>query len=670
MGLLVKGLRFQDVSDPPDKIYGLLRLCSRLEELPGLLVPDYDRPVRDVYRDAARFLIQSSEEGLGVLRQVRHIKKPDTSATAFPSWVPFWDRSGSYANDQGSLLSYHTDHSAHANTIVEIHLATLGDLDVLEVSGLLIDTIVYTDDSFQPAHLAHSDDGLRSDTASGRRPHVLRRLWEVAVFLGEGEPKDWAKDQTLHNISCYLAYLMQREQQPPALAVIERQDRRQARQDLLYEHSVQHIVKLEQAVSRAHAAQAVAISERDAACARIGELEKQEARRLEETAGEAKRLEQQSREHCGKITAQQIEIAGLKADLTTETEKSGTVATELQGEKTVVRALEQKLGASQQLCAEKETECQKLFINSKSLRAQIEQLEGNRGASGALCQMEDAETERLNALDGNEQVEQRSWVGDAEIPDPWEWSRRSLTDFSSSWKRTGIDRESAPEASNEDSASLCSSVEVVIATQHDPSPVREDSEDSIATHRDPSPTYEDSDVSIAAQRDPSPNGEITEDSIATPRDPSPSTIEQEPVHATPQATSLPSNPPISTLTARVADFVPFGSSNPFSTTSTTFSSGAQGSSAQGTTTKKTRRTQRGGRNRRKPKDAAAAGAGEQDEGADGNGDGEEAPGSISSTPSGRATSMPTANNNAQAPRLPGLQFWNPNGLMASRHAQH
>ncbi|KAK0260470.1 hypothetical protein B0A54_13725 [Friedmanniomyces endolithicus] len=455
-----------------------------------------------------------------------------------------------------------------------------------------------------------------------------------------------------------------------ALAVIERQDRRQARQDLLYEHSVQHIVKLEQAVSRAHAAQAVAISERDAACARIGELEKQEARRLEETAGEAKRLEQQSREHCGKITAQQIEIAGLKADLTTETEKSGTVATELQGEKTVVRALEQKLGASQQLCAEKETECQKLFINSKSLRAQIEQLEGNRGASGALCQMEDAETERLNALDGNEQVEQRSWVGDAEIPDPWEWSRRSLTDFSSSWKRTGIDRESAPEASNEDSASLCSSVEVVIATQHDPSPVREDSEDSIATHRDPSPTYEDSDVSIAAQRDPSPNGEITEDSIATPRDPSPSTIEQEPVHATPQATSLPSNPPISTLTARVADFVPFGSSNPFSTTSTTFSSGAQGSSAQGTTTKKTRRTQRGGRNRRKPKDAAAAGAGEQDEGADGNGDGEEAPGSISSTPSGRATSMPTANNNAQAPRLPGLQFWNPNGLMASRHAQH
>ncbi|KAK1059595.1 hypothetical protein LTR74_012531 [Friedmanniomyces endolithicus] len=161
MGLLVKGLRFQDVSDPPDKIYGLLRLCSRLEELPGLLVPDYDRPVRDVYRDAARFLIQSSEEGLGVLRQVRHIKKPDTSATAFPSWVPFWDRSGSYANDQGSLLSYHTDHSAHANTIVETHLATLGDLDVLEVSGLLIDTIVYTDDSFQPAHLAHSDDGLR-----------------------------------------------------------------------------------------------------------------------------------------------------------------------------------------------------------------------------------------------------------------------------------------------------------------------------------------------------------------------------------------------------------------------------------------------------------------------------------------------------------------------------
>ncbi|KAK1053605.1 hypothetical protein LTR74_016241 [Friedmanniomyces endolithicus] len=437
------------------------------------------------------------------------------------------------------------------------------------------------------------------------------------------------------------------------LAVIKRQDQRQARQDLLYEQSVQHIVELEQTVSRAHAARAVAISERGAARTRIGELEKHEARRSEEADGEVKRLEQQSREQCGKITAQQIEIAGLEADLTAEIEKSGVVANELQVAKTAVRALDQKLGASQQECAEKETESQKLFINSKGLRARIEKLEGNKEASGALYHMEDAETERLNALHEDGQVEQRSSVGDAEVPDPWEWSRRSLTDYSSSKKDTGIDRESAPDASNEDSASVCSSVEVVITT-----------------HRDPSLAQDDAEVSIATQRDPSPTGGNTEDSIATQRDPSPHTIQQEPVHATPQATSLPSYPPISTLSARVADFVPFGSSNPFSTSSTTFSSGPQASPAQGTSVKKTRRTQRGGRNRRRPKDAAAASAGEQDQEVDGDGDGEDAPGPIGSTPSGTATSTPTANNNAQAPRLPGLQFWNPNGLMASRHAPH
>ncbi|KAK0285089.1 hypothetical protein LTR35_005291 [Friedmanniomyces endolithicus] len=417
--------------------------------------------------------------------------------------------------------------------------------------------------------------------------------------------------------------------------------------------AVAHVVELEQTVSRAHAAQAVAISERGAARTRIGELEKHEARRSEEADGEVKRLEQQSREQCGKITAQQIEIAGLEADLTAETEKSGVVANELQVAKTAVRALDQKLGASQQECAEKETESQKLFINSKGLRARIEQLEGNKEASGALYHMEDAETERLNALHEDGQVEQRSSVGDAEVPDPWEWSRRSLTDYSSSKKGTGIDRESAPDASNEDSASVCSSVEVVITT-----------------HRDPSLAQDDAEVSIATQRDPSPTGGNTEDSIATQRDPSPQTIQQEPVHATPQATSLPSYPPISTLSARVADFVPFGSSNPFSTSSTTFSSGPQASPAQGTSVKKTWRTQRGGRNRRRPKDAAAASAGEQDQEVDGDGEGEDAPGPIGSTPSGTATSTPTANNNAQAPRLPGLQFWNPNGLMASRHAPH
>ncbi|KAK1059222.1 hypothetical protein LTR12_015053 [Friedmanniomyces endolithicus] len=431
------------------------------------------------------------------------------------------------------------------------------------------------------------------------------------------------------------------------LAVIERQAQRQARQDLLYEHSVQHIVELEQTVSQAHAAQAVAISERGAARVRIGELEKQEARRSEEADGEVRRLEQQPREQCGKIAAQQTEIASLKADLTAETAKSAVATTEVQSAKVARLALEQRLGASERACGDEKALCSDFFENAIGLRAEIE---------------------RLNALHGDGQVEQRSSVGDAEVPDLYEWSRRSLAGFSSSWRGTGIDRESAPEATTEDSASVCSSVEVVITTHRDPSPAREDTEVSIATQRDPSPARENTEVSIATQRDPSLTHEDSEVSIAAQRDPSPPTIEQEPVHTAPQATSLPSNPPISTLSARVADFVPFGSSNPFSTSSTTFSSGTQGSSAQGTSAKKTRRTQRGGRNRRKPKNGAAASTGESNEEVDGDGDGEDAPGPMSSAPSEPATSIPTSNNNAQAPRLPGLQFWNPNGLMASRHA--
>ncbi|KAK0874927.1 hypothetical protein LTR87_011253 [Friedmanniomyces endolithicus] len=413
------------------------------------------------------------------------------------------------------------------------------------------------------------------------------------------------------------------------LAIIKRQDQRQARQEQLYEHSVQHIVELEQTVSQAHAAQAVAISERDATCARVGELEKQEARHLEEAASEVRRLEQQSREQCGKIAAQQTETAGLKADLTTETAKSAAASAEVQSAKMARLALEQRLGASERACEDKEVLCSDFFDNAIGLRAEIE---------------------RLKALHKGGQVEQRSSVGDAEIPDVYEWSRRSLMDYSSSWKGTSSDREITAEASNEDSDSVGSSVEVVIATHRDPSPAHEDAEVSIATHRDPSPTRENTEVSIATQRDPSPP-----------------TTEQQQMRTVPQLDSLPRYPTTSTLSASVASFMPSGSSNPFST-STTSSSGPQASPAQGTSAKKTRRTQRGGRNHRRRKDAAAASADEQDEVADGNGDGDDAPGPISSTPSGTQTSTSTSNNNAQAPRLPGLLFWNPNGLMASRHA--
>jgi len=224
---LLDGTRFQMLSDPRDRIYSLLGLCFRREELPTLLVPDYEKPARNVHRDAARYLLElpGSSSGLRTLQEVHHTEEPATSTAARPSWVPFWvhqdSGSGWSAPDLVATFQRYTAHSAHNDTMVDIRPAMLEDLDVLELSGLFIDTIVDASEIFQYEDLAEDDNGVKVRQLVDRVVELLGvdhkcpdALWEVAVFLFAGTP-EWSKEQTLQNFHYYLLYLMERQRQPP-----------------------------------------------------------------------------------------------------------------------------------------------------------------------------------------------------------------------------------------------------------------------------------------------------------------------------------------------------------------------------------------------------------------------------------------------------------------------
>jgi hypothetical protein len=86
---LLQAFRNRLATDPRDKVYATFGIATELADVEAhgfhqLLEPDYEKPVLDVYRDVARFLI--IEHGsLDVLSDVGLPLEP-----SWPSWVPDW----------------------------------------------------------------------------------------------------------------------------------------------------------------------------------------------------------------------------------------------------------------------------------------------------------------------------------------------------------------------------------------------------------------------------------------------------------------------------------------------------------------------------------------------------------------------------------------------------
>ena len=86
---LLQAFRNRLATDPRDKVYATFGIATELADVEAhgfhhLLEPDYEKPVLNVYRDVARFLI--IEYGsLDVLSDVGLTLEP-----SWPSWVPDW----------------------------------------------------------------------------------------------------------------------------------------------------------------------------------------------------------------------------------------------------------------------------------------------------------------------------------------------------------------------------------------------------------------------------------------------------------------------------------------------------------------------------------------------------------------------------------------------------
>jgi len=138
-------------TDPRDKVFAFLGLCGETEQpdkWPGALRPDYSRSIKEVFRDATRYCIETSKS-LSVLYALHHVvSQPIGKNLGLPSWVPRWDAEHSpielsrytmQRNEKGWKFRVEIGHNATGSLKAEMKKTE--DEDTLILKGIKIDTI-------------------------------------------------------------------------------------------------------------------------------------------------------------------------------------------------------------------------------------------------------------------------------------------------------------------------------------------------------------------------------------------------------------------------------------------------------------------------------------------------------------------------------------------------
>lgn len=90
-------------TDPKDKAFGIQGVCSAASD--SLILPDYHKPLRQVYIDAARYLL-SHDEPLRLLSRAGmgyYFSESNEILKDLPSWVPDWSRTPNFISQASGI---------------------------------------------------------------------------------------------------------------------------------------------------------------------------------------------------------------------------------------------------------------------------------------------------------------------------------------------------------------------------------------------------------------------------------------------------------------------------------------------------------------------------------------------------------------------------------------
>ncbi|KAI0814575.1 heterokaryon incompatibility protein-domain-containing protein [Xylaria sp. FL0064] len=144
-------------TDPHDKIYGFLGIAT--EEEAAHIIPDYNKLVAQVYKEAALSLIQH-QCNLDILsmRYPKSLDDVDCAIKGLPSWVPDWtlDSDSTLLYDMDDRLCALPYYNASQNTRCQVTSAASGSLAVRGKFISRVATLSSDDDHMEKSSLKKS----------------------------------------------------------------------------------------------------------------------------------------------------------------------------------------------------------------------------------------------------------------------------------------------------------------------------------------------------------------------------------------------------------------------------------------------------------------------------------------------------------------------------------
>lgn len=136
-------------TEPRDEVYGLLGMLSPRQpsdDLRSLIMPDYNRSVAHVYRDATRYAIFEGHATLHILTLLSHRTSGVLQLEGFASWVPRLDHNWDFKHDPGSF-KYSVGFLASDGQDSQLYVDD--DLDVLRLGGTSYSAVAEVTDVFK-----------------------------------------------------------------------------------------------------------------------------------------------------------------------------------------------------------------------------------------------------------------------------------------------------------------------------------------------------------------------------------------------------------------------------------------------------------------------------------------------------------------------------------------
>ncbi|TGJ80515.1 hypothetical protein E0Z10_g8254 [Xylaria hypoxylon] len=176
-GTILSKFMARQCFDPHDKIYGLLGIAR--EEEAAYIIPDYDKPIAQVYQEVALSLIQH-RGNLDVL-SMRYPKPPNhvgSVVEGLPSWVPDWtlDSDSTFLYDADDRLCALPYYNASQDSCCHVTSTASGSLSV---RGRFISRI---------ATLSSDEDHMEAPSLSG-----FFLEWQKIIGIDKDSSRLYAK---------------------------------------------------------------------------------------------------------------------------------------------------------------------------------------------------------------------------------------------------------------------------------------------------------------------------------------------------------------------------------------------------------------------------------------------------------------------------------------------